>query len=58
MLNTLLHLYQTHTLLVFIVFLALLFDFLNGFHDAANAIATVVVTKTLTPLQAVLVAGL
>ena len=38
--------------------LALLFDFLNGFHDAANSIATVVVTRTLTPFQAVLLAGL
>ncbi len=45
-------------LLVLVVALALLFDFLNGFHDAANAIATVVVTRTLTPLQAVTLAGL
>jgi len=37
--------------------IALLFDFLNGFHDAANAIATVVVTKTLRPQHAVLMAG-
>jgi PiT family inorganic phosphate transporter len=37
--------------------LALLFDFLNGFHDAANAIATVVVTRTLTPFQAVMLAA-
>jgi len=44
-------------LVVLVVFLSLLFDFLNGFHDAANAIATVVVTRTLTPLQAVLLAG-
>jgi len=40
-----------------IIVLALLFDFLNGFHDAANAIATIVVTRTLTPFQAVLMAG-
>ncbi len=40
-----------------IIFMALLFDFLNGFHDAANAIATIVVTKVLTPLQAVILAG-
>ncbi len=45
-------------LLVLVVGLALLFDFLNGFHDAANAIATVVVTRTLTPIQAVTLAGL
>jgi inorganic phosphate transporter, PiT family len=38
---------------VFIVFVALIFDFINGFHDAANSIATVVSTRVLTPLQAV-----
>jgi inorganic phosphate transporter, PiT family len=43
---------------VLIIVLALLFDFLNGFNDAANAIATVVVTRTLTPGQAVLMAAL
>src|ERR1700741_743543 len=41
------------TLIVFIVFIALVFDFINGFHDAANSIATVVSTRVLTPLQAV-----
>ena len=41
-------------LLVIIIFLALIFDFINGFHDAANSIATIVATKVLTPLQAVL----
>jgi inorganic phosphate transporter, PiT family len=40
-----------------IIVMALLFDFLNGFHDAANSIATIVVTRTLTPAQAVLMAG-
>jgi len=40
-------------LIVFIVAVALLFDFINGFHDAANSIATVVSTRVLTPLQAV-----
>lgn len=44
-------------LLVLVIALAILFDFLNGFHDAANSIATVVVAKTLTPLQAVILAG-
>ena len=44
-------------MVVVVVVVALLFDFVNGFHDAANAIATVVVSKTLTPLQAVLLAG-
>jgi PiT family inorganic phosphate transporter len=41
------------SLVVFIVFIALVFDFINGFHDAANSIATVVSTRVLTPLQAV-----
>jgi PiT family inorganic phosphate transporter len=40
--------------LVLIIFLALVFDFINGFHDAANSIATIVSTKVLTPFQAVL----
>jgi PiT family inorganic phosphate transporter len=37
----------------FIIFVALLFDFINGFHDAANSIATIVATRVLTPFQAV-----
>ena len=41
------------TLLIVIIVIALLFDFVNGFHDAANSIATVVSTKVLTPFQAV-----
>jgi PiT family inorganic phosphate transporter len=41
-------------LLLVIIILALAFDFINGFHDAANSIATVVSTKVLTPFQAVL----
>ena len=45
-------------LLVIIIILALIFDFINGFHDAANSIATVVSTKVLTPFQAVLWAAL
>ena len=39
--------------IVFLVFLALAFDFLNGFHDSANAIATVVSTRVLSPRMAV-----
>jgi len=42
------------TLLITIIALALLFDFINGFHDAANSIATIVSTKVLTPFRAVL----
>lgn len=44
--------------LITIIALALIFDFINGFHDAANSIATVVSTKVLTPFQAVLWAAL
>src|SRR5436305_829356 len=40
--------------LVFIILVALAFDFLNGFHDAANSIATVVSTRVLAPQKAVL----
>ena len=46
------------TFLIIIVALALVFDYINGFHDAANSIATVVSTKVLTPTQAVLWAAL
>lgn len=45
---------SSFTLLVIIIALALCFDFLNGFHDAANSIATVVSTHVLKPYQAVL----
>ena len=41
------------TLLLVIIVLALMFDYINGFHDAANSIATIVATKVLTPFQAV-----
>jgi PiT family inorganic phosphate transporter len=41
------------SLLVIVVALALIFDYTNGFHDAANSIATIVSTKVLTPFQAV-----
>lgn len=42
------------TLVIFIIFIALVFDFLNGFHDAANSIATIVSTRVLTPRMAVM----
>ncbi len=42
------------SILILIIVLALIFDYINGFHDAANAIATVVATKVLSPLQAVI----
>ena len=44
--------------IVILVILALLFDFMNGFHDAANAIATVVSTGVLKPGQAVAMAAM
>lgn len=46
------------TMVIVIIVLALVFDYINGFHDAANSIATIVSTKVLTPLQAVLWAAL
>ncbi|MFA4956737.1 MAG: inorganic phosphate transporter [Candidatus Methanoperedens sp.] len=39
--------------IIFTIALALLFDFINGFHDSANAISTVVATKVLSPVRAV-----
>jgi len=44
------------TLVLAVVFVALVFEFINGFHDTANSIATVVSTKVLTPRQAILLA--
>src|SRR4051812_24158337 len=43
--------------LILVIFLGLTFDFINGFHDTANAIATTVATRALTPGQAVLMAA-
>ncbi len=44
-------------MLLLVVILALVFDFTNGWHDSANAIATVVSTRVLSPMTAVLLAG-
>src|SRR6476660_427977 len=41
-------------IVLLLIGLALVFDFLNGFHDAANSIATIVSTRVLTPQQAVI----
>ncbi len=46
------------TLFLLVLVAALVFEYINGFHDAANAIATVVSTKVLTPRQAILMAAL
>lgn len=48
---------MTLTLLLLVVLVALIFEFINGFHDTANSIATVVATKVLTPGQAILLAS-
>jgi PiT family inorganic phosphate transporter len=44
-------------LLIVVLLFAVAFDFINGFHDTANAIATVVATRVLTPMQAILMAS-
>ncbi|MFA4874636.1 MAG: inorganic phosphate transporter [bacterium] len=48
---------ETYLLIIVVVFVALSFDFANGWNDSANAIAAVVSTRVLSPLQAVLMAG-
>ena len=45
------------TLIVTVIMVALAFEYINGFHDTANSIATVVSTKVLTPRQAVMLAA-
>ena len=45
------------TLLLVVILMALVFEFINGFHDTANSIATVVATKVLSPGQAVMLAA-
>src|SRR2546425_5028425 len=44
-------------LFIIVVLAAIIFEYINGFHDAANAIATVVSTKVLTPRQAIALAA-
>lgn len=46
------------TLILVVILVALAFEFINGFHDTANSIATVVSTKVLTPRQAIMLAAL
>ena len=45
-------------IVIFIVVLGLIFDYTNGFHDAANVVSTVIATKALRPLSAILMAGI
>src|SRR3954453_22440955 len=44
----------TLALVCVVIAVALIFDYINGFHDAANSVATIVATRVLTPLQAVI----
>ena len=46
------------TLIFVVIFVALAFEYINGFHDTANSIATVVSTKVLSPRQAIILAAL
>lgn len=50
--------HDTYFLLVFVIVLATIFDFINGFHDTANAIATSVSTRVLSPRVAVTMAAI
>ena len=43
------------TLAVVAVFVVLIFDYTNGFHDASNIIATVIASRAMTPVQAVII---
>src|SRR5512136_2845817 len=45
------------TLILIVILVALVFEYINGFHDTANSIATVVSTKVLTPRQAIVLAA-
>ena len=49
---------MTITIVIFIITLALAFEFINGFHDTANAVATSVATRSLTPFQAIILAAI
>lgn len=48
---------MTLTLILTVILVALIFEYINGFHDTANSIATVVGTKVLTPRQAIVLAA-
>jgi phosphate/sulfate permease len=48
---------MTFTIIFLVIFIALAFEYINGFHDTANSIATVVGTKVLTPRQAIIMAA-
>ena len=46
-----------HPLIIIVIVLALAFDFINGFHDTANAIATSVSTRAISPSHAIMMAA-
>ena len=46
-----------HLLIIILIALALLFDFLNGFHDSANVVATMISSRAMTPTAALLIAS-
>lgn len=48
---------ESFLLIIFIVILGLLFDYTNGFHDAANVVSTVIATRVLAPATAIVLAG-
>ena len=48
---------ELHSLIIMVIILALIFDFINGFHDTANAIATSVSTRALYPTHAIMMAA-
>src|SRR5271156_6000971 len=45
-------------IILLIIVLGLLFDYTNGFHDAANVVSTVIATRVLAPLKAIALAGI
>ena len=45
-------------LVILIIFFGLIFDYTNGFHDAANVVSTVIATRVMTPLAAIIMAGI
>jgi len=49
---------MTLTIVLVLVAIALVFEYINGFHDTANAVATSISTKALTPLQAIVIAAI
>src|SRR6185503_3411077 len=49
--------FDMEALIILIVVLGLVFDYTNGFHDAANVVSTVIATRALAPMSAIVMAG-